>query len=117
MSAGVIQLKIPKRDSRVQVLQDQLDRGRRLVDARAKNMADVPGGETAATPMCSPARIDRTRASAPLADSELTRGIAEALKNHDGIFAAELDKQVDLEFGLKERGMGALHQHGKEHGC
>ena len=44
MSAGVIQLKIPKRDSRVQVLQDQLDRGRRLVDARAKNMADVPGG-------------------------------------------------------------------------
>jgi hypothetical protein len=31
--------------------------------------------------------------------------------------AAELDKQVDLEFGKKERAMGALQQHRKEHGC
>jgi hypothetical protein len=25
--------------------------------------------------------------------------------------------EVDIELGLKERGMGALHQHRKEHGC
>jgi hypothetical protein len=49
--------------------------------------------------------------------SELTRSIAEALANGNESFAAELDKEVDLEFGLKERGMGALHQHRKEHGC
>src|SRR5258708_2066715 len=49
--------------------------------------------------------------------SELTRDIAEGLaKGHENL-AAELDKQVDLEIGAKERGMGALHQHRKEHGC
>jgi len=49
--------------------------------------------------------------------SELTRAIAEALAKGNDNLAAELDKQVDLEFGFKERGMGALHQHRKEHGC
>jgi hypothetical protein len=49
--------------------------------------------------------------------SQLTRAIAEALANHNENLAAELDKQVDLEFGLKERGMGALHEHRNEHGC
>jgi hypothetical protein len=49
--------------------------------------------------------------------SQLTRAVAEALANGDENFAAELDKQVDLEFGKKERAMGALHQHRKEHGC
>ena len=49
--------------------------------------------------------------------SELTRSIAEALANGNESFAAELDKEVDLELGLKERGMGALHQHRKEHCC
>ena len=49
--------------------------------------------------------------------SELTRAIAEALANRNENLAAELDKQVDLELGLKERGMGALHQHRKEHSC
>ena len=48
---------------------------------------------------------------------KLTRAIAEALTNGNENFAAELDKQVDLEFGKKERAMGALHQHRKEHGC
>jgi hypothetical protein len=49
--------------------------------------------------------------------SQLTRAIAEALaKGHEN-FAAELDKQVDVELGKKERAMGALHQHRKEHGC
>ena len=49
--------------------------------------------------------------------SELTRTIAEALANGNEHFAAELDKEVDLELGRKERGMGALHQHRKEHCC
>ena len=49
--------------------------------------------------------------------SELTRTIAEALANGNENFAAELDKEVDLELGRKERGMGALHQHRKEHCC
>ena len=49
--------------------------------------------------------------------SELTRSIAEALANGNESFAAELDKEVDLELGRKERAMGALHQHRKEHGC
>jgi hypothetical protein len=49
--------------------------------------------------------------------SELTRAVAEALKIGNENFAAELDKQVDVELGKKERAMGALHQHRKEHGC
>ena len=49
--------------------------------------------------------------------SELTRATAEALANGNENFAAELDKQVDVEFGRKERAMGALQQHRKEHGC
>ncbi len=49
--------------------------------------------------------------------SELTRDIAEAIANRAENLAAELDKQVDLELGLKERAMGALHEHRREHGC
>jgi len=49
--------------------------------------------------------------------SELTRAVAEALKNKNENLAAEIDKEVDLELGRKERAMGALHQHRKEHCC
>jgi hypothetical protein len=49
--------------------------------------------------------------------SQLTRAIAEALANGNENIAADMDKQVDLELGKKERAMGALHQHRKEHGC
>jgi hypothetical protein len=49
--------------------------------------------------------------------SQLARAVAEALANGNENFATELDKQVDLELGKKERAMGALHQHRKEHGC
>jgi hypothetical protein len=49
--------------------------------------------------------------------SELTRAIAEAIGNGNENLAAQLDKQVDSEFGLKERAMGALHEHRAEHGC
>ena len=49
--------------------------------------------------------------------SELAGRIAESIANRNENTAAELDKQVDLELGLKERAMGALHEHRKEHGC
>jgi hypothetical protein len=49
--------------------------------------------------------------------SKLTRATAEALANGNENFAAEVDKLVDIEFGKKERAMGALHQHRKDHGC
>jgi len=49
--------------------------------------------------------------------AELTHSIAEALANGNENTAAELDKQVDLELGRKERAMGALHEHRREHGC
>jgi hypothetical protein len=49
--------------------------------------------------------------------SELTRSIPDALTNGDEDSASELDKQVDLEFGRKERAMGAFHEHRREHGC
>jgi hypothetical protein len=49
--------------------------------------------------------------------SKLSRAVSEALASGNENFAAELDKQVDLEFGKKERAMGALQQHRKEHGC
>jgi hypothetical protein len=49
--------------------------------------------------------------------SGLMRAISEAIANRSENTVAELDKQVDLEFGLKERAIGALQEHRKEHGC
>jgi hypothetical protein len=49
--------------------------------------------------------------------SKLTRAVAEALADGNENTAAALDKQVDIELGKKERAMGALHQHRKEHKC
>jgi hypothetical protein len=49
--------------------------------------------------------------------SRLTHGIVEAIGTGSENLAAELDKQVDLEWGMKERAMGALHEHRREHGC
>jgi len=49
--------------------------------------------------------------------SDLTRAIADALASGEEDRAADLDKQVDLELGLKERAMGALEEHRREHGC
>lgn len=46
VSAGTIALEISDRNNRIQVLQDLLDRSRRLIAARALDMPDVPGGET-----------------------------------------------------------------------
>ena len=49
--------------------------------------------------------------------SKLTRAVAEALADGNENTAAVLDRQVDIELGKKERAMGALHQHRKEHNC
>ena len=49
--------------------------------------------------------------------SELMRAVSDAITNRNENTAAELDRQVDLEFGLKELAIGALQEHRKEHGC
>jgi hypothetical protein len=49
--------------------------------------------------------------------SELARATSEALAHGNTGLASELDKEVEVELGVKERAMGALHQHRKEHGC
>ncbi|MGO9257915.1 MAG: hypothetical protein ACLQU1_16620 [Bryobacteraceae bacterium] len=43
---GVIQLAIRERSARVQILQDQLNRLLRLIEARASEYSDHPGGAT-----------------------------------------------------------------------
>ena len=49
--------------------------------------------------------------------AELSRETAEALAARDVGRAMEIDKKIELELGAKERGMGALHEHKREHGC
>ncbi len=46
VAVAVVQTQITQRNERVQVLQDFLDRGRRLIEARALQMREIPGGET-----------------------------------------------------------------------
>ena len=46
ISAELIQLEISNRNARIQALQEIWDRGRRLIDARARDLADIPGGNT-----------------------------------------------------------------------
>jgi hypothetical protein len=46
MAAGVIHAEISNRNARVQALQNRWDRMRGLIEARAQEMKDVPGGET-----------------------------------------------------------------------
>ena len=38
--------EISNRNARIQALQDRWDRARRLIDARARDLADIPGGNT-----------------------------------------------------------------------
>jgi len=49
--------------------------------------------------------------------AELSRDTAEALAAGEMGRAMEFDKEIELELGEKERDMGALHEHKKEHGC
>jgi len=46
IAEGVTVREISSRDARVHALQDRWDRLRRLIEVRAAEMADVPGGET-----------------------------------------------------------------------
>jgi Terminase small subunit len=46
ITAGFVKLEITNRDARVRLLQDLVHRGHLLIQARGKDMADVPGGET-----------------------------------------------------------------------
>ncbi|HWD00395.1 MAG TPA: hypothetical protein VG456_26745 [Candidatus Sulfopaludibacter sp.] len=49
--------------------------------------------------------------------SELTRIIAAAVDEGDDTRLDQLDKEVEMELGYKERAMGALYEHRREHGC
>lgn len=49
--------------------------------------------------------------------SDLTRKQIEVLYANDPQHLSRLDKQLELAFGEKERAIGALHQHQKEHAC
>jgi hypothetical protein len=49
--------------------------------------------------------------------SELSRAMADAVANRNENLTRELDKEAEREIGEKERALGALRQHRKEHGC
>jgi len=49
--------------------------------------------------------------------SELAKDAAEALRMHDDARVDETDRQIERELGAKERAMGALREHAREHGC
>ena len=48
---------------------------------------------------------------------DLTRAQLEAFKAHQHDEFMRLDKQLELSVGQKERLIGALRQHIKDHGC
>jgi hypothetical protein len=45
------------------------------------------------------------------------RAAAAALEHRHENLAHEIDLQIELKFGEKERAMGKLQQHREEHGC
>jgi len=49
--------------------------------------------------------------------AELSRATAEAVAHRNENLVRELDKQVELAMGEKERALGALRQHRDDHGC
>jgi len=49
--------------------------------------------------------------------ASLARQAADMVANHDDNAWRVIDKQMENEFGAKERAMGALNEHRKEHGC
>lgn len=48
---------------------------------------------------------------------ELTAAQLEAFRTRDQPEFLRLDKELENTIGLKERRIGALRQHGQEHGC
>jgi hypothetical protein len=49
--------------------------------------------------------------------ADLSRATAEAVANRNENLTRELDKQVEEEIGAKERALGALREHRRDHGC
>jgi len=49
--------------------------------------------------------------------SELARAESKAMESRSENAWLEIDKQIELTIGEKERSMGALKQHRDEHGC
>jgi hypothetical protein len=49
--------------------------------------------------------------------SDIARAQREALKNDAQHTVAALDQEFERLFGEKERTLGALYEHEKEHGC
>jgi|SRR6185437_16903119 len=49
--------------------------------------------------------------------AELAHAEAEALKSRHHNLWKEIDQQIELTIGEKERCIGALNEHRKEHGC
>ena len=48
---------------------------------------------------------------------ELTAAQLQAFRTHDQPEFLRLDKELENMIGVKERRIGALRQHGQEHGC
>jgi hypothetical protein len=49
--------------------------------------------------------------------AELSRATAEAVATRNENLTRDLDRQVESELGEKERALGALRQHRRDHGC
>ena len=47
----------------------------------------------------------------------ITTGQLEAFQSNDHATLMRLDKELELTVGSKERAIGALREHMKEHGC
>jgi hypothetical protein len=49
--------------------------------------------------------------------TEITSAQLAAFQENDPVRVFRLDKELELTIGEKERALGALRQHVKEHGC
>jgi hypothetical protein len=49
--------------------------------------------------------------------AELARAETNAIKNQESNLWKELDQQIELEIGEKERSIGSLNEHRSQHGC
>ena len=49
--------------------------------------------------------------------ANLTSGQLEAFQTKDQALFIRLDKELENAMGAKERAVGAMRQHAKEHGC
>lgn len=48
---------------------------------------------------------------------ELTHALQEAVANRNENLTRKIDQEIEEEIGGKERALGALRQHQKDHGC